>query len=60
MELDRLTLDEVRQLSKLIDELGTPSAPDELERRINICEAAATIYRRELVAVRSMERNHGG
>jgi hypothetical protein len=60
MDLERLTLDEVRQMSKLINVLGTPAAPDELESKINICDAAATMYRHELVKARESTRSHNG
>ena len=59
MDLERLTLDEIRQMSKLINVLGTPAAPDELESKLRICEAAATIYRNELMKSRDYSRAHG-
>jgi hypothetical protein len=59
MDLDRLSLDEIRQMSKLIGLLGTPAAPDELESKIRICEAAATMYRNALIVANELSRAHG-
>lgn len=58
MDLERLNLRETAQLSKLIELLGTPAAADEMESCIRVCEGAATMYRKELEAVRMMQRNH--
>ena len=59
MDLERLSLDEVRQMSKLIETLGTPAAPDELESKINICDGASTLYRKKLDEARAYNRQHG-
>jgi len=60
MDLERLSLDEIRQMSKLINVLGTPAAPDELTSKMKICEAAASMYRAELVKANELSRQHGG
>lgn len=59
MDLDRLTLDEIRQMSKLISTLGTPAAPDELQSKMRICEAAAMMYRNALMIANEASRSHG-
>lgn len=59
MDLERLTLNEIRQMSKLINVLGTPAAPDELQSKMRICEAAATMYRNALVEANDHTRSHG-
>ena len=59
MELDRLNLDEVSQMAKLIKLMGTPAAPDALESTIRILECAAYIYRKSLETTRAATRNHG-
>lgn len=59
ISLDQLSLDEIRQMSKLIALLGTPAAPDELQSKVRICEAAATMYINELSKSRELSRAHG-
>jgi len=59
MDLGRLNLDEIRRMSKLIAILGDTVSPDELESKIRICEAAATMYRNELMKANAHSRAHG-
>jgi hypothetical protein len=59
VDFDRLDIQEVSMMSKLIRILGTPAAPDELEKLINVCEGAATMYRKALAASRAASRGHG-
>lgn len=59
MDLERLDLKEVRTMSKLIDILGTSTAPDSLESKIRILEAASTMYRNQLAKSRADSRAHG-
>lgn len=59
MDLERLNIDEVRQLSKLIDLLGTPVAIPDMTSCINVLEAATTIYRRTRDILQEASRSHG-
>lgn len=59
IDFDRLTIEEVSMMSDLIKLLGTPAAPDELEKRINVCDGAATMYRKALDESRKASRGHG-
>ena len=46
-------------MSKLIELLGTPAAPDKLEELIHVCDGAAGMYRKALAESRAQSRNHG-
>ena len=59
MDLDRLSLDEVSQMAKLIKLMGTPASPDMLESTIRVLEASVYVYKKQLEATRAMTRNHG-
>jgi hypothetical protein len=59
MDFERLSIDEMSRMSDLIKLLGTPAAPDELEKLINVCEGAATMYRKALHESRQGSRSHG-
>jgi hypothetical protein len=59
MDWERLSIEEMSQMSRLIRVLGTPAAPDELEKLINVCDGAATMYRKALAASRAASRGHG-
>ncbi len=59
MDLDRLSLIEVRSLSKLIDLLGTPADVENLISVINICDGAAQLYRKQLADLRQASARHG-
>ena len=59
MDLDRITLTEARQMSKIIDLLGTPETPDELQSVIDVLDATTTLYRKTLAKVREQNARHG-
>jgi hypothetical protein len=59
MDWERLTIEEMSMMAKLIRILGTPAAPDELEKLINVCDGAATMYRKALAETRQYNRSHG-
>lgn len=59
MDWERLSIEEMSLMAKLIRILGTPAAPDELEKLINVCEGAATMYRKAQATARAQSRNHG-
>jgi hypothetical protein len=54
-----LTIHQARQLSKIIDALGTPASADELRLCLEVCEAGAELYRKELYVVAENNRRHG-
>jgi hypothetical protein len=60
VDLDRLSLQEAAKMSKLIELLGTPVSPDDCEQCINVCEAAATLYRKQLLLSTEATKRHGG
>jgi hypothetical protein len=59
MDLDRLNIHQARQLSKVIDLLGTPASADEILSCITVCEACATLYKQEMQVVAEANRRHG-
>jgi len=59
MDFDRISIHEAIKLSKVIDVLGTPVSADELQTCITVCDACATLYRKELQAVTENNRRHG-
>ena len=46
-------------MSKLIETLGLVVAPDDLQSRINVMEAALVLYRRQLAKATEDTRRHG-
>jgi hypothetical protein len=60
MELDRLSLSEVRQVARIIELLGEPASVEECASCIRICQAAETAYRRLLDVVQQSIRAHEG
>lgn len=59
MDFDRLSIYECSLMSDLIKLLGTPAAPDELEKLIRVCDGASTLYRKALEDARRQTRAHG-
>jgi hypothetical protein len=59
MDLERLTAQEVVRMGKVLELVGMPAAPDELESRINTLEGAATVLRKELKQSRAASAAHG-
>lgn len=59
LSINDLDIHEARQLSRVVDVLGTPAAPDELASCIDVLEALVDLYRKELVRANQASRNHG-
>lgn len=59
MDLDRLSLEQMCQLSKLIELMGKPIHPENIQSCIDILDAALTIYRRHMLQVREANEQHG-
>jgi len=60
VDLERLSLIEVRQLARLIELLGTPVDAESLVSCINVLDGAAQIYRKQLADLREISARHGG
>jgi hypothetical protein len=52
MDLERLSLHEVRMISRVIDLVGVYSAMDDLESAIRVLEATSQLYRKQLTELR--------
>ena len=59
MDLERLTLAEVSQMSKLIELLGQPASIDDIKSRCDVLDGALTLYRKELAKAREDSKRHG-
>ena len=59
MDLDRLTLQEAAQISKVVELLGTPIAQEEINSCIRVLDVVRQLYLRQLVLVNEANRQHG-
>lgn len=58
MDFDRLSLSAAAQLSRIIEVLGHPAAEEDLRDCVNICECAASMYRKALEGVFAANQRH--
>lgn len=58
MDFDRLNIHEAAKVSKVIEALGTPATAEDLASCVSICEAAASLYRKELLQVSESNQRH--
>lgn len=58
MDFERLTIQEAVKISKVIEALGTPATAEDLAACVAVCEAAAFLYRKELLQVSESNQRH--
>lgn len=58
LDLDRLSLDEVRQMSKLIDLLGVPNDIDGYGSCLRVLRGMVSKYEQEMAELQSSVRTH--
>jgi hypothetical protein len=59
VDFDRLDLYQMRNVSRIIDLLGIPTATDELNLHVQTLEACAALYRKALIIASEANRRHG-
>lgn len=59
MDMERLSLDEIRMVSKIIEVLGVPTETDGFGSAIRILDACLAKYRQDLAVLQQASRAHG-
>jgi hypothetical protein len=59
MDLNKLTLSQLRMVSKLVDLLGIPEDTENCREACDMLDALTESYRRQFAHIRELNRSHG-